>query len=268
MGHRFLQEDEELTSGPIAFIAAMRQEIKPFLKRIGPCRRDSLADLPVYRFELFGRECFLFECGIGRKRAAEGTAALIKAVRPALLVSFGVSGAVTEEIGVGDVIIGRTTCYLANAPQAPLMPLAFWSDEAVEAAARVLSKRGARLYAGTVVTTRGEVGVHLSAGSLQHPILDMETAAIAQVAAEQAIPLLSMRSISDSLDEPLPFNIPEAVGEDDTLKMGRIFVMMLRSPKLVPRFARFQRNMSCATVNLVEALAAALMSELSVQESS
>ena len=54
-----------------------------------------------------------------------------------------------------------------------------------------------------------------------HPILEMETAGIAQVAAENGIPLLSIRAISDGPRAPIPFNLGEMMDEDANLRAGR-----------------------------------------------
>jgi adenosylhomocysteine nucleosidase len=91
----------------------------------------------------------------------------------------------------------------------------------------------------------------------------METAGIAEAAAEHAVPLLALRSISDTVDEPLPFAIAVSLDELDRLRIGRIIAGIIRHPSLIPRFVRLQRNMACATRNLAVALFAAVEAQIS-----
>ena len=97
---------------------------------------------------------------------------------------------------------------------------------------------------------------------IEWPVLEMETAGVARVAAEQGVPLSAMRSISDSVAEPLPFSIEGSLDQDGRLRLGRIAIAAIRDPRLIPRFARLQRNMAGAMANLVAALRAALEAQL------
>jgi len=205
----------------IAFIVAMRQELTPFLKRVGRYRRSSIDAFPLYRFTLFGRECLLIECGIGLKRAAHAARTLCARFHPRLLISFGVAGALTSDLRVGDVAAVQWVCHLEDGTPGRLQALTHWSVAACEVAVRALAARGARLLSGTAVSTRGEPNFRLPAGKLDCPVLEMETAGIAEAAAEHAVPLLALRSISDTADEPLPFAIAESLDELDRLRIGR-----------------------------------------------
>jgi adenosylhomocysteine nucleosidase len=246
----------------IAFIVAMRQEASPFLRRVGRYRRGFIEAFPLYRFTLSGCECVLIECGIGLERAAQATRVLCATFRPRLLVSFGVAGAPNSDLSVGDVVAVERTCRLDGGTPGPLIPLARWSGAALEAAARASAARGARLFPGTAVSTKGETNVRLPTGGLECPVLDMETAAVAEVAAEHAVPLLALRSISDTADDPLPFTIADALDERDRLRVGRIIAGIMRHPGRIPRLARLQRNMACATRNLTAAVCAAVEAEI------
>ena len=76
----------------LAFIAAMRLESRPFLRRAGRLARSEVAGFPCYRFGMWGRDCLLVESGIGLTHAISSTRALLSLGRPSLLVSFGVAG--------------------------------------------------------------------------------------------------------------------------------------------------------------------------------
>ncbi len=242
----------------LGFIVAMPQEIKPFLQRMRKWRRGRCGPFRSYRFEAFGSGCLLVECGVGQRRAAEATRELLAAVRPRLLVSFGVSGAMDAALKVGDVVSVEGGYLLTDGQLEQRRMFHRLSDEAFRAAAQALEPCAARLARGTSITTRGPQTVQTRPADLLHPILDMETAAIAQVAAEKDIPLLSLRSISDNPDQPLPFKIEDWYDDRDNLAAGKIIRTLLGQPGILPPLLRLNRNTNLAAQNLAVALTAAL----------
>ena len=246
----------------IGFIAAMSQEVRPFLRRVGKWERIRLSPFPGYRFRLFDRDCVLVQCGIGLRRATEATQALIAVAGPQLLVSFGVAGAVQNDRQVGDVVFVQAACSLDNGRPGQVQPLAAWSTAAQQAAAQALRPRGARCVTGTALTTPGSQSVHLQPQELAQPVLEMETMGIARVAAEQAIPLLALRAISDTIEEPIPFGPEEFFDADFNLRPGKIARLVLRRPHSLLQFLRLARNTNRAAENAAIALIAALSQSL------
>ena len=214
--------------------------------------------IPGARFRLVDRDCLLVTTGMGLKRAAEGARALLAATRPQLLVSFGIAGAVHDDLRIGDVVVARNTCLLEAGLPGEFRPLAALSHEAWEAAARALQPDGARLVAGTAITTRGSQVLLERLGEMAHPALEMETAGIAQVAAEMGIPLLSIRSISDGPQAPIPFDLEAVMDEDYNFRMGRLLMLVLRRPQLILQSQQVLRNSRKAAGHAARALLAAL----------
>ena len=244
----------------IGFIAAMSQEIRPFLRRVGKWERVALGAFPSYRFRLFDRECVLVQCGIGLKRATEATHALTAATKPQLLVSFGVAGAVQNDLRVGDVVFVQAACLLDNGLPGQVQPLALWCAAAQQATTQALQPRGARCVTGTAITTPGSQSVHLQPKQLAQPVLEMETMGVARVAAEQAIPLLALRAVSDIVDDAVAFDLGEFFDADSNLRPGKIARAILRRPHILPQFLRLARNTDRAAENAAIALVAALRS--------
>ncbi len=242
----------------IELIAAMPQEIKPLLQGIGKWEHVRIGAFKGYHFQIFNLNCLLVECGIGFKRAAQATQALLAETKPRLLISFGVSGALEAELQVGDVVLIGSACTLEDGSPGRLLPLAPFSKAAGQAVAQALEPRGVKWVPGTTITTKGSQAVRLKPGELIHPVLDMETSAIAGVAAEQGIPLLALRSISDNPKEPLPFDIGDWFDSEDNLAVGRMIRTILLRPKLLPRLLRLNQNTNRAAENLAVALLAAL----------
>ena len=113
------------------------------------------------------------------------------------------------------------------------------------------------MVCGTAITTRGSQSVHLPP-EIAHPVLEMETVGIARVAAEQGIPLLALRAVSDGPLAPLPFNLEEILDEEDNLRPGKLLKIVLRHPAGILNSIRMQRNMKLAARNAALALAAVL----------
>jgi nucleoside phosphorylase len=132
------------------------------------------------------------------------------------------------------------------------------SESAWNAAAEALRLEKAQLFTGTAITTHGSQVVLKEGEEVPHPVLEMETAGIAQVAEEQGVPLLSIRSISDSPQAPIPIDLEAAMDEDDNLLNSKLFMMVLRDPKIIFQSGRMMNNSRIAADNAALALVAVL----------
>jgi len=247
--------------GTIGLIAAMTQESDALLRYIKGWKRIALGSFRGKSFEMSGQTCLLVTSGMGVRRASDATRNLIEMYRPRLLISFGIAGAVEADLEIGDVVTAEAVCRLDQGIPGPLLPLASWSEVTREAIAQELVRRGARLWVGTAVTTGGSQVMEDQLGGIMHPmhpILEMETAGIAQVAREKEVPLLSLRAISDGPRAPIPFNLDEIMDEDANLREGRLLKELVRHPKIVFQFKRMMQNTRIAADNAAVALVAVL----------
>ncbi len=243
---------------PIGLIAAMTQESNALLGCIQGGRPIALGLFCGHSFELCGQTCVLITSGMGVQRAREAAQTLVEMVAPRRLISFGIAGAVESDLGIGDVVMAEAVCRLEQGVIGFPLPLEPWPEPAREAAARALTRRGARLWAGTAVTTAGSQVAEGQLGEMRHPILEMETVGIAQVAAEKGIPLSSLRAISDGPCAPIPFNLGEVMDKDANLQAGRLLKAIIRHPQIVFQSGRLVRNSRIAANNVAVALVAAL----------
>jgi adenosylhomocysteine nucleosidase len=242
----------------IGLIAAMPQERDALLRCVGEWKKIAPGPFQGHCFKLLGQTCVLVTSGIGIRRAREATRYLVEMTIPQVLVSFGIAGAVETDLEVGDVVAAESVCLLEQGVPGPLLPLATWPDAAQEAIVQALTERYAHLYAGTAVTTQGSQFVEYRPGEITHPVLEMETAGIAQVAMEKEIPLLSLRAISDGPCAPLPFNLGEMMDEDANLHVGKMLKFVACHPRIILQSRQLIRNTSIATDNAAIALVAAL----------
>jgi adenosylhomocysteine nucleosidase len=250
----------------LGLIAALPQEYAPLLRRVGRRERIRLGPFRGYRFQLGNLACLLVESGMGLRHAHDATCALLAAARPRALVSFGIAGALCasgpgsaqQDLRVGDVVIGNGVSLADQGTPGQVLPLASWSEAEQSAASQALQARRVRLVAGTIITTP-KLGLVLNPpAGMVYPVLDMETAAVARVAAEQGLPLLALRAISDLSSEPLPFDQSEFTDAELNLSLSKALWAFLRRPRLLPGYLRLARNVGWAAENVAVALFAAL----------
>jgi len=128
--------------------------------------------------------------------------------RPNLLVSLGFGGALSPELHHGDLVLGEffgrydpVTQVLdpmtpAPAPPRPLPELLL-----------TLTAAGLPAYTGSLVTTPWIIHKGRQGGALlglPRPVLDLESAVVAELAAAAGLPFLGLRAITDAAGEEIP----------------------------------------------------------------
>ena len=147
------------------------REFEALLQRIGQWKRIPIDPFRTYRFRILERDCLLIESGMGVKRAAIATQALLAIANPHFLVSFGVAGAVEDDLEIGDVVLAHNACSLEQGIPCQFHRLASFSDATQQAVVKSRTARRLRLYTGTAITTRGSQIVLRQAATIEHPIL-------------------------------------------------------------------------------------------------
>ncbi len=248
---------------PIGLVAAMPEEIRPLLRRSGEYRRERIGGFDLYRFSLGDRDAALIESGIGAARAAEAAGILIDTVSPGVVVSFGFAGAVLPGQAVGDIILAERLLYFREGRFAEQRGV---SPELAEMLAGVLreecSGNAFLVHRGTLVTTGEIVAKRKLAGLLPAgtttPAVEMETAAVARVAAGKGIPLVAVRAVSDGAEEELDFSIEEFTDSTMNISAWKVLRTLIAKPRILPQLFRLARNSGKAGDNLAVALSALL----------
>lgn len=236
----------------------MGMEARPALRLLGPCESYPLSGHHAYRFALSGADCILVESGMGIEKATAAARALLSAFEPLYLISFGIAGSIEQGVHIGDVIVATQVLLFENGRIGRARLLASLSETARLAAERALEAPAARLYTGTAITTRGPQPTALQLQGWSHPVLEMETMGIARAAGEHGARLLSIRSISDTPEAPLPMAMEALMDAEFNLRLANIARICLRHPLTVPGLLQFSRNGMKAAENAAIAVAAIL----------
>ena len=201
----------------VLIMAALPQEVRPFLRRIHARPRRDLG-LPAWDWEPTAAVLALSGMGAGAARRAGET--LISRCRPELLVSLGFGGALTPGLAAGEVVLGATFWHYdpdtreLKAIERPPAP------RSLTLLPHVGEQAGLTIVTGSVVTTpriihKGSQSAPLS--GLPNPILDLETAVLAELAAAHGLPFLSLRAITDTAGEEIPEFLRHAGDQEATI---------------------------------------------------
>lgn len=247
----------------------MPMESAALLRRVKIWRQVRLGGLRADYFELSGQACLLVTSGMGARRAEAAARLLIEQAAPRALISFGIAGAVEPDLRIGDVVLAESACRWDGSTSGPLAPLSALPEPARQAVEQALTLRGARLWSGTAVTTGGAQAEAGQLAHLPHPVLEMETAAIAEAiaqatasAAGQAPPLYAMRAISDNPRAPIPFDLGALVDDDANLIPSRLLKAIIRQPGKLLQLPHLMQNSRRAADNAAAAVEAALSDRL------
>lgn len=202
--------------------------------------------LPFNQYFRLNNGVALWLCGMGAVAARHAATGLL-AEGASRLVSFGFAGALDEGLQPGDLVLPKAV--LADDTQALLPVDPVWRGDLYQHL-----PGHSRLSDGLLVSTR-EVVTSIStkqalAQRTGASAVDMESAAIALVAAETDVPFMAVRAVSD----PLAFSPPEAllgaIQPDGSPDMVRILSLIVSGSVSISTLLRLGRDSRAAATTL------------------
>jgi len=173
----------------------------------------------AYEGGLHGRQVVLMESGPGQEQAARATAALIDGHHPAWVISAGFAGGLNPELKRNDIVVADQVA-LPDGGQLTI---------------EMRMPRGPRLHVGRLLTV-DEIVEHPAEkqrlGANHAAIaVDMETFAVADVCAQQKTRFISVRVISDGVEDQLPPEIEHLLHQKSWGgKLGAVAGSIFRRP--------------------------------------
>jgi adenosylhomocysteine nucleosidase len=243
----------------LGVVAAMPQEIAPLLRRLNGYRKEKAGGFQLYRFDVQGVPVVLIESGMGPAHAAEATRALVSIASPRLILNFGFGGGVMPGIRVGDLVLAERVFFLEGGQltQAPQPDLAL-SSRLLQAcgSSGIAVNRGTFITAAAIMN-KGQVAASLGAG-VNHPVLEMETAAVLRVAEQSGVPVVAVRAVSDAADEELGFSLEEFCDSELRISVPRVMRCIAGKPWIIPQLVKLSGNSKKAGKSLALCVEAAL----------
>ncbi len=214
-------------SKQVAIVAAMRVELAPLL---GDRQSRQVAGVDLY--DLPG--ALVAVGGIGERFARRAAEFAIAQASPSLLASAGIVGAISPKLKVGDVGRIREVVDVSTGARYPAEGGGDWvlatSQDVSDAAEKhaLLTRYGA-------------------------DVVDMEGAAVAQVAKEHKLPFVSVKAVSDDAEFVMP---PMNRFIDDAGKFAtrRFLGYVALHPRWWASLGRIKKNSEIATANLCREL--------------
>jgi nucleoside phosphorylase len=228
----------------IAVTFALPQESSEFLRRLSDKSRLDRNGSRVIRGNIDDREIEVLHTGVGEKVCRARLGKFLHGQEFELLISSGFAGALDDQLEPGDLLLAEnfSTVY-PRKEGSSFSELQIWTGKLVTVPALIHSTE-----------ERSELAQASGAAAV-----DMETEFIARACAEHAIPLLSLRVITDTSRQvfPAPPNILFDVARQRTnpFKLAKFFVT---HPTRVPSLVQFANRVAQARKTLADALVATL----------
>jgi len=211
---------------PAAIVAAMRMELAPLLDKRQPRKVNGVA--------LFNLEWAVVAIGgMGEYCARHAAETVIAEFQPRLLVSAGIAGAISSMLKVGDVGRIREVVEVATGQRYPTNS-GEWVLVTVPEVSHPAGKRELRARFGA-------------------DVVDMEAAAVAQVAQQRGVGFAAVKSVSEEAGFRLP-PLQRFIGPKGRFHSGRFLFYVALRPQWWPALARMRKNTTIAATNLCYAL--------------
>jgi adenosylhomocysteine nucleosidase len=235
----------------IAILVAVKQELHPILRRAVASDVVRQAHLDFHEGTFAGQPLAMLALGVGRECARVAAEMTIHCYRPDLIISAGFGGGLNSSVRDGDIVIGEEILEVTEDRGDEVR----WQKMAAQLLVppALPAPVGITVHRGKILTTdemvlRAATKVRMGAatGALA---VDMETSAVARVAAAHQTPIMAVRCISDNDHENLPdeFNDFFVMGQ---LQARRVFSACLSNPRTIGSLARLGYRAHAAGRNL------------------
>ena len=244
----------------IAILVAVRQELRPILRRADANHVVRQEHLDFYEGTLAGQPVALLALGVGKECARIAAEITIRCYRPDLVISAGFGGGLQPHVQDGDIVLGTEILELRKDQGTEIT----WDLTYKPAGLTRISGNGApelRVHRGKIITANemvlratNKARIGKATGALA---VDMETSAVVAVCAAKKTDCLAVRCITDNDHEDLPeeFNDFFVLGQ---LRAKRVLSSCARDPRVLGDLARLGYRAKHSGEKLARFLEAAL----------
>ena len=191
-------------------MGAMPDEVDQLCAKLENVTVEPYGGVDYHKGTLAGKQVVVCCAGMGKANAAATTQVLITKFGAEKIIFSGIAGNMTSKIGIGDVVIGKTVLYhdaqLDMICQNPPFLKEYTGDpELIAAAEKACAKAGVKALVGKIATGDLFVGDSETKAAIEAKCapdcVEMEGAAVSQIAAKNGVPCVILRAMSDNADE-------------------------------------------------------------------
>ena len=201
----------------IGIIAAMDSEVRDIKSAMAEGIKIHHGGMTFFKGKLQQKEVIAVKSGVGKVNAAMCTQILIDIFKVSSLIHVGVAGAVHPDLEIGDIVISEDSCQYDMDARAfghprgeiPNMDTTFFKADPtlIKLAETAAQELKVNYRIGRVMTADLGVDSHKLKEELREEFgglcVEMEGAAVGQVAMLNQVPYLVIRSMSDKADSNL-----------------------------------------------------------------
>ncbi|MCH1959956.1 MULTISPECIES: 5'-methylthioadenosine/adenosylhomocysteine nucleosidase [Romboutsia] len=197
----------------LGIIGAMEEEVEILKEKMDIKETTTIAGIKFYKGTLHDKNIVLVRSGVGKVNMAMCTQVLVDKFNVSALVNSGVAGTMNEDLNQGDVVISTTTVqhdFDTTVFGDPLGEISRLNKRFFDADKNMINKakeaaknvKGVNIVDGMVATgdqfvAGGDIAKKIKDNFKDVEAVEMEGAAMAQVAYLNDIPFVILRSISD-----------------------------------------------------------------------
>jgi adenosylhomocysteine nucleosidase len=229
----------------LAFVCAMPMEVVPLVEKLS-LTETQIGDVHAYVGRLDGHDVVAIVTGMGTTLAREGLQRLLDAVSVERVLVVGITGALENETPIGTLVWPELVVNGGNASEHRPDPLAVGDR----------TPRGIMWTTDVLITGADELAALRARGVVS---LDMETAALAEVCEERAVPWSVFRVISDrACDGTVDHEVFGLSNQDGTPNVEAITEYLSTHPERVEVLAKMGEDARLASDAAADAAIAAV----------
>ena len=207
-----------------------------------------------------GRQVLVVQSGVGKKRARDVFKQVLESHSPSLAISCGFAGGLHENLQVGDILVADSVIesqFDQNRESYSIeLEVALDLPEMVKAK-ELFDDFSFKVHSGPILTSDVPVCIpdkKKELGAISSALgVDMETSALFEVAKQKSVPLVSIRSISDTVDQELA-NFSPCFDENGNVSKIKAGWYVLTNPSILPLAISLKSQTAKAVKNMTEFL--------------
>lgn len=246
----------------ICIIGAIKEEISGIKQHITIKKKYKIGSATFYQGLHKSKEIIIVRSGVGQSPAHRATSDAVKTFPLRCIISIGFAGGVIPELKVSDLILSDKIFYCDNEESLfqfiniPLSQVKVSCNQG-DRINKILTENGIKYKSGNIISiNRVADSIKLKEWlGRNYPVcgVEMETASIAKIAAEQGVPFFSLRAISDEVSHAIVQSdkFINKKGEINRLAAG---YFVLTHPSLIPKIIELKKSASEAAKVLTKAV--------------